>query len=128
MGSSEEFLITFPCYLLLHERCIVYNKKGKATGYAQPFVFVALESDKGEKSLPVFTDKDLAISFIDVSDDLECACILVSNAHELIAFLDVAKDKSPFVVFDPVKPKGWSKQVWPTDYVITQVKKGDGLR
>jgi hypothetical protein len=65
MGPSIEFLITYPCYLLLHKNSIVFNQRGEAVRYAQPLSFVAVENDKGEKTLPLFTDEDLSKRFVD---------------------------------------------------------------
>ena len=107
MGPSHEFQVTYPCYILLHKCSVVFDKKGQAVRYAQPLVFVSVETKIGERALPVFTDEDLASRFMDASAGLECVCISVINEEELTMFLEAAKDSIPTVVFDlSAQPRG----------------------
>jgi hypothetical protein len=129
LEPSDEFQVCYPCYLLLHKSSIVFDERGQAVRYAQRISFVGVESDAGAKSLPVFTDEDLSKRFIKASEGMaNVACIFAKNDDELVGFLELAKDGNSSVVFDPDAPTGWTRRVWPIDYVITQLKNHEGLR
>jgi hypothetical protein len=58
----------------------------------------------------------------------DVACVFAKNNDELIVFLESARGTFSYVVFDPEAPTGWTRRVWPIEYVITQLKNHEGLR
>jgi hypothetical protein len=129
LEPSDEFQVCFPCYLLLHPSSIVFDNDGNAVGFSDQLIFVGIADDKGERSLPLFTDRDLSERFVDAMEGKpSVACVFAKHEEELVNFLEEARGHFSSVVFDPEKPTGWTRRVWPIDYVITQLKNHRGLR
>jgi len=129
LEPSDEFQITYPCYLLFAKSSFIFDESGRVRGWSDRVAFVGIEeTDSGDYILPVFTDEDLSRQFIANAGLENVACVFAKDPEGFRTYLEDARTKFSFVVFDPDKPKGWTKRNWPIDYVIKQVKDGKGLR
>jgi hypothetical protein len=129
MEPIDEFQPTYPCYFLLQKDSIIFNERGDAVGFSEVLRFVGLDAGNAQWSLPLFTDEDLSRRFVASSPDMkDVACIFAKDGAELCKYLEMAKRGFATVVFDPDKPTGWKRRIWPIDYAITQIKTRQGLR
>jgi hypothetical protein len=68
VASTDGFRVTYPCWLIVTEDSVT-SVDGKAK-LADPIRFVALQSDAGEQSLAVFTNRDAVQAFVDSAEGM----------------------------------------------------------
>ena len=86
---------------------------------------VTMKNDRGQLSLPVFTDQDLAQRYWNDSDDLPDKVTVgtFDTPEKLADLLDVAQaDGIAYVVFDPKKSSGANPRAWPIAYAAERIR------
>jgi hypothetical protein len=124
-----EFHVPFPSWVLVKKSCIAKSGDGTARFTKDP-VWLMVTDDKGEESVPVFTDEDTALSFCVASAlEDEAEMIAAEDAQHLAKMLELIKGlhDASYVVFDPKKPIGASPRVYPIDYAVKRLMKGLNL-
>jgi hypothetical protein len=127
---DDVFPVAYPCWLLVHESSLTYTQE-EGPALAEQILFVTVPGRPGQRSLPVFTDRELARRFADGADGLDEAVLVeVDSRAALLDFLNlvVGDGVADRVVLDPPQAVGPSRRAWAIDAVIRQLTTGEGRR
>ena len=123
MRELGTFLVTYPCWALVHKDSIVRDSSGKPISYTSPVEFLVLDDDKGGSTLPLFTDGDLASRFRKESGGMEdMEIVAVTSAKMLVETLEMARDTADAMSFDQPKMRARPYAIWPLKYAIQRIE------
>lgn len=115
--SLAPFISRFPLWVLVRSSCIEIRESGAVIFTSKP-EFVMLETTKGDRSLPVFTNPELADGFVESLGDDTGEII---GVHDQRAFLETVKELraiATWVIFNPETATGLLPRSWPIEIVI----------
>jgi hypothetical protein len=124
---EPHFHVSFPSWLLVRKDC-VGKTKGGTTGFVKKPVWLTLKGKEGNKSVPVFTDEETAVSFCEASPGLldEATMINADDGQQLADMLELiaGTDKAENVVLDPKSETAGSRHVWAIEYAVERLRSG----
>jgi hypothetical protein len=128
MRELRTFVVTYPCWALVHRDSIVRDTSGKPVSYTSPIKFLMLDDRKGGTTLPLFTDADLASRFKKESGGMEdMKVVAVTSPKMLVETLEMARGAADAMSFDQPKLGARPYAIWPLEYAIQRIEAGQPL-
>jgi hypothetical protein len=128
MHELGTFVVTYPCWALVHKDSIVRDAAGKPTGVTSPMKLLVLDDSSGGSMFPLFTDGDLAARFKKATGGLEDFVILAVKDPEMMADgLRMVRGIADTVTLDKPQLRGKPYAIWPLEYAIQKVEAGEPL-
>lgn len=125
MHELGTFVVTYPCWALVHRDSIVRDAAGKPTGVTSPMKLLVLDASSGGSMFPLFTDADLASRFKKASADLKDFVIFaVKDAEMMAAGLQMVRGVADALTLDKPETKGRPYAIWPLEYALERVESG----
>jgi hypothetical protein len=128
MRDLGTFVITYPCWAIVHKHSIVRDANNKPIAYTSPIQFMVIDDNKGGTTFPVFTDADLADRYLKASDNSEdFKIVAVTSPQMLASALKACRGIADAMSLD--QPKLFSKPyaIWPLEYAIQKIEAGEQL-
>jgi hypothetical protein len=128
MHELGTFVVTYPCWVLVHKDSIVRDAAGKPTGVTSPMKLLVLDDSSGGSMFPLFTDGDLAARFKKATGGLEDFVIFAVKDPEMMAAgLRTVRGIADTVTLDKPQLRGKPYAIWPLEYAIQKVEAGEPL-
>lgn len=128
MHELGTFVVTYPCWALVHNDSIVRDAAGKPTGVTSPMKLLVLDDSSGGSMFPLFTDGDLAARFKKATGGLEDFVIFaVKDPDMMAAGLRMVRGIADTVTLDKPQLRGKPYAMWPLEYAIQKVEAGEPL-
>jgi hypothetical protein len=128
MHELGTFVVTYPCWALVHKDSIVRDAAGKPTGVTSPMKLLVLDDSSGGSMFPLFTDGDLAARFKKATGGLEDFVIFAVKDPEMMAAgLRTVRGIADTVTLDKPQLRGKPYAIWPLEYAIQKVEAGEPL-
>lgn len=128
MHELGTFVVTYPCWALVHKDSIIRDAANKVTGVTSPMRFLSLDDTSGGGMFPVFTDGDLAARFRKASGGMEDYVIFALKSPEMLAdALRMIRGSADAVTLDKPELRGKPYGIWPIDYAIQKIEAGENL-
>jgi hypothetical protein len=128
MHELGTFVVTYPCWALVHKDSIVRDAAGKPITVTSPMKLLVLDDTSGGSMFPLFTDADLAARYKKKSGGLEDFVIFaVKDPQMMIAGLEMVRGEADAVTLDKPETRGKPYAIWPIDYAIQRIKSGEPL-
>ena len=125
MHELGTFVVTYPCWALVHKDSIIRDAANKPTS---PMHFLSLDDTSGGGMFPVFTDGDLAARFKKASGGMEDYVIFALKTPEMLAHaLRMVRGAADAVTLDKPELRGKPYAIWPIDYAIQKIEAGENL-
>jgi hypothetical protein len=122
------FVVTYPCWALVHKDSIVRDAGGKASGVTSPMKLLVLDETSGGAMFPLFTDADLAARFKRASGGLDDFVIFAVKSPEMLAAgLRMVQGVADAVTLDKPEANGKPYAIWRIDYALKRIEAGENL-
>jgi hypothetical protein len=123
MHELGTFVVTYPCWALVHKDCIVRNAAGKPTSVTSPMRLLVIDDTSGGSMFPLFTDGDLAARFKKASGGMDDFVIFaVKDAKIMADGLRMVRGIADTVTLDKTELRGRPYAIWPLEYVLQRVE------
>jgi hypothetical protein len=123
MDESETFVWTFPLFILAGN--FLTDASGNPTFHADTY-YVAPKAD-GKHHLAIFTDADLAQTYIERCNPALGLKALACNPGEMLRLLKLAGDRWPGFLIDP-SPVGRPSRAAPFSVLIGAIEQHFGIQ
>lgn len=128
MHELGTFVVTYPCWALIHKDSIIRDATGKPTGVTSPMQLLVLDDSTGKSMFPVFTDADLASRFKKATGGLDDFVIFaVKDAAMMSAGLRMVRGEADALTLDKPQMTGRPYAIWPLEYALEKVEAGQPL-
>lgn len=128
MHELGTFLVTYPCWALVHKDSILRDAANKPVSYTSPMKFLVLDDKTGGTTFPLFTDGDLASRFKKASGGMEDMRIVEVSTPEMLAgSLRMVRGIADAMSFDQRQVPGCPYAIWPLEYAIQKIEAGEQL-
>lgn len=128
MHELGAFLVTYPCWALVHKDSILRDATNKPVAYTSPMKFLVLDDKTGGTTFPLFTDGDLASRFKKASGGMEDMRIVEVSSPEMLAgSLRMVRGVADAMSFDQPQIPGRPYAIWPLEYAIQKIEAGEQL-
>ena len=128
MHELGTFVVTYPCWALVHKDSIVRDAAGKRTGVTSPMQLLVLDDTSGGSMFPLFTDGDLAARFKKASGGMEDFVIFPVKSPEMLAdALRMVRGQADAVTLDKPELRGKPYAIWPLEYARQKIEAGENL-
>lgn len=128
MHDLGTFVVTYPCWALVHKDSIIRDGSGKPTSVTSPMRLLVLDDSSGGSMFPLFTDSDLASRFKKVTGGLDDFVIIaVKDAKMMAAGLEMVRGQADTLTLDKPEMKGRPYAIWPLEYAIHRIETGQPL-
>jgi len=128
MHELGTFVVTFPCWALVHKDSIVRDVAGKPTGVTSPMQLLVLDDTSGGSMFPLFTDGDLAARFKKASGGMEDFVIFAVKSPKMLAdALRMVRGEADAVTLDKPELRGKPYAIWPFEYALRKIEAGENL-
>lgn len=128
MHELGTFVVTYPCWALVHKDSIVRDAMGGVTGVTSPMKLLVLDDTSGGSMFPLFTDGDLAARFMKASGGLQDFVIFAVKSPEMLANgLRMVRGMADTVTLDKPEFRGKPYAIWPLEYAIRKIEAGENL-
>jgi hypothetical protein len=115
----DGFRVSYPCWIIVSDDSILEKDGQYFMTSPEQIRFVSLLTNDGIRSVPLFTDEDLAERFVSAAGIEDGTAIAASNSDQLSDFLEMAAT-GPIstVVFDPAAPTACKRRfaTWSNDF------------
>ena len=128
MHELGTFVLTYPCWALVHKDSIKRDAAGKPTGVTSPMQILVVDDSSGGSMFPLFTDADLGNRFKKASGDLnDFVLFAVKNEEMMLAGLRMVRGTADALTIDKPETKGKPYAIWPVEYAIQRIEAGELL-
>lgn len=122
------FIMSYPCWALLHKDCVIRDAKGRPVNVTRPVQIFVMDDSSGGAMVPLFTDEDLAERFMGASGGMEdFVAYPLSSDRIVLDALRSVRGNADAVTLDKPKFGGKPYAIWPIDYAIQRIEAGEPL-
>ena len=126
MHKLGTFVVTYPCWALVHKDSIIRDAAGKPTGVTSPMRLLVLDDASGASMFPVFTDGDLAARFKKASGGMADFVILAITSPKMLAdALRMIRGEADALALDKPEARGKPYAIWPLEYALRRIEAGE---